>query len=218
MFDLLATVDVAAVVAGFVLGVQHGLGPDHCAALATLLWDERSVARTIQKSVHFGLGHAVTLGLFTLGAAVLGATIPEAFERLAEVLGGLLLIALGARVLRHGAGLPPHDGAPHDPPHRHGPRVGLAGAAFALSGVRGLLLSLPGLLLASRAWPGVVLFVLAFGLGVTLSMTTFGLVMSYLTAKGRRRFPLRPGSAWPSRLLGGSTVALGLTWISLSVA
>lgn len=191
---------LAAALAGIAFGAAHGLGPDHCAALATLLAREGGAPRALGVSLRFAAGHALVLAALALPAALAGVLIPESWERGAEVGGGALLVLLGVVALRRLRAHAPHD---HDHAHPHG--ATLVGGALAISGVRGLVLALPPLLAAGSSIVPAVVYVGAFGLGIAAAMTAFGLVV----VAGRR-------AVGHHRLAGAAglvSVALGLWWV-----
>jgi nickel/cobalt transporter (NicO) family protein len=214
----------AAALVGIVYGAAHGLGPDHLAALATLM-NGADRGRALRACVRFGVGHAVVLGALGALAATTGWLVPEAWEQAAEAAGGALLVVLGAiallRVLplivhRHAH---VHDDAndPHehwhvhlgDPVrHRHG-HPAMVGGALALSGVRALAIAVSPLLLAGRSLASALAFLLAFGLGVIASMLAFGLVFQV----GRRYL----GGHVTAVGVGGASVVVGGWWIWASL-
>src|SRR5215213_8320725 len=123
--------------------------------------DERRRTHPMRVALGFALGHAVLLILASAVVIVLGWQIPVLLERTGEVVGGVLLIALGAFSLwvafsqqlyghthTHG-----HSGHTHW--HLHlGPRSshgagghshvpGILGAVFAVSGLRALTMMAP---------------------------------------------------------------------------
>jgi len=198
---------LAAALAGLIMGFKHGLGPDHCAALASLLiGDPSDRRRAFFISLRFGLGHAFVLAFFVSGTTLVGAAIPESFERVAEMFGGLLLFGMGVVVLRRGTlHAPISDAAPR------ATRATLIGGAFALSGVRGLLLSLPALLLARHDWAGIAGYVLMFGAGVTTAMVGVGLAFGWARRAGEHFGGL--GARLTSTLVGGFAALLGLFWV-----
>ena len=122
---------------GFLLGMKHALESDHLAAVATLATGQHSLPATIRQGVAWGVGHTVTL--IAVGAIVLmlGATVPENFERTLELCVGLMLVGLGADVIRRLARGRIHfhvhrhrSGATHIHAHSHADRS-LHGAAAA---------------------------------------------------------------------------------------
>lgn len=196
-------------------GFLHGLGPDHCAAVATLgssakaAGDRRAALRV---ALRFALGHAAVLGVLAAACLVLGVGLSETFERWAEVLGGvvLLAVALGALFfpgsLSHGH---PHFSA-HADDHRH-IRVGTAaGALMAISGARGLLLALPPLVIGGSLHAAAWTYLPGFALGVMISMGGFGWLWSAGTARLNEQ-----ASAWAHRGVAVASAALGVYWIGI---
>jgi nickel/cobalt transporter (NicO) family protein len=220
------------------LGFFHGLGADHLMAIATLSvrppGDGERRTHPVRVAVGFALGHALLLLLGSAAVVLLGWQIPALIERTGEVVGGILLIALGAFSLwvafsrrlyghSHTHGHPPHT---HwhlhlGPPSRHGSGShshvpGILGAVFAVSGLRALVMMAP--FGGSEATPGVaasivtLLFLTAvFAVGIVISMSLFGVVLSRVL-----------GSAWLVRHVGRgaailtalASMALGIYWIA----
>jgi ABC-type nickel/cobalt efflux system permease component RcnA len=123
------------------LGLRHASDPDHLAAVSTLIASEPEdgTRRAGRLGLAWGLGHATTLALFGLPIVLFNAYLPDAAQRAAEGLVGLVIMFLAGRLLvrwrrgrfhahphRHGdtehRHLHPHDhqGARHD--HLHGAR------------------------------------------------------------------------------------------------
>jgi len=218
------------------LGCLHGLGADHLMAIAALSVDGKTGLserrHPVRVAFAFALGHAVLLAAGAAVVLLLGWQIPVLVERTGEVVGGLLLIALGAFTLWVTAGrrLYGHSHAHGDPPHSHwhlhlgDPRrhpspalhshvPGVLGAVFAVSGLRALTMMVPvndagGDLAASVA--SLLYFVGVFAVGILLSMSLFGIVLSRVL-----------GSVWVARRVGQgagivtaiASIGLGLYWI-----
>lgn len=85
---------------GLLLGMKHATETDHLAAVATLVTQESSPRSALRLGALWGLGHTLTLFLFGAIALVLGKTIAPRLEQSLEFCVGLMLIALGADVLR----------------------------------------------------------------------------------------------------------------------
>lgn len=182
---------------GLAYGVLHGLGPDHLAALASLVVNSKGIRRALSVSLSFGLAHAICLGSLACVAGISGWLLPPALQRGAEILGGGLLVGLGFVVAVRATSRPA--------------RVGTAsalGGLFALSGARGLILALPPLLLAGRGIAHAMAYVLAFGVGVAASMVAFGLTFCALLKKCHGR-----AGGWASRAVGLVSIGLGLWWM-----
>ena len=195
-------------------GLLHGLGPDHCAAIATLgaSGDRR---KSLRAALSFAWGHTLVLGALAAACLVLGVGLSEAFERWAERLGGFVLVGLAVAALlfpgtlQHGhPTLPPHG---HDHRHRASRLGGVAGALMAVSGVRALALALPPLLVGGALHLSGLLYLPAFGAGVFIAMA----VMGTLVSSGARRLSPR-GAAWLQRAVALSSGALGVAWIALA--
>ena len=84
------------------LGFLHGLGADHLMAIAALSVDGRVVspsdrrARALSVAVRFACGHALLLSVGAGLIVLVGWSIPVVVERGGEMLGGALLVGMGA--------------------------------------------------------------------------------------------------------------------------
>jgi len=101
------------------LGLRHATDPDHLTAVSTLVMSDArdGVRRAARLGLAWGLGHATTLVVFGLPVVLFRRFLPEAVQEAAEVAVGLVIIALGARLLVRW-----HRGYLHGHPHRHGSR------------------------------------------------------------------------------------------------
>jgi hypothetical protein len=203
-----------AFVVGLGQGLLHAVGPDHCAAMATLgtLGGGRRRAALLT-ALRFALGHAAMLGGVASVCLLAGVGLSEAFERWAEVFGGGVLIALAVTALlfpnslHHGhPHLPGHHNEPHSHVHEHVSTA--AGALMAVSGVRSLLLALPPLLVGGSMSTAGWTYLPGFALGILVGMGAVGL----LFAEGISRMSARL-SAWLQRVVAVGSGALGLFWI-----
>ncbi|HHH47070.1 MAG TPA: urease accessory protein [Thiotrichales bacterium] len=124
---------------GFFIGMRHALEADHVAAVASLATGARSVGETVRQGAAWGLGHTLTLFLFGSVVLLMDTVIPERVADGLEFAVGLMLVVLGADVLRrlkkqrvhfhvhrHADGVAhfhahSHAGeqGPHDPDHHH---------------------------------------------------------------------------------------------------
>ena len=214
------------------LGFLHGLGADHLMAIATLAVPRdgtvASANAPFRVALRFAMGHALVL-LFGAGAVLLlGWQIPELVERAGEMLGGILLIVMGAftlwvvtadRLYGHSHVTPAWTGfhvhfgqrERHPAPQAHSGGAGLLGAVFAVSGLRALTLLAPELQGAAGSVATLLYLVAVFAVGILLSMSLFGIVLTRLL-----------GSAWMARAIGTGAAAvtaigsigLGLYWIA----
>src|SRR3954471_6481865 len=180
----------------------------------------------------FALGHALLLLVGSVAVVLLGWQIPVLLERTGEVVGGVLLIGLGAFSLwvAFSQQLYGHSHAHGDPRHAHwhvhlGRKSrhaagdhshvpGVLGAVFAVSGLRALTMMAPfgdrvtGSLAASVF---TLLYLIAvFAVGIVISMSLFGVVLSRVL-----------GSVWLAKHVGRgaavltalASIGLGLYWI-----
>ena len=91
---------LSILVVGFLLGMQHATEADHLAAVATLATRAATLSQTLRQGVAWGIGHTLTLMLFGGAVFLLGQAISPNLEQALETAVGLMLIVLGADVLR----------------------------------------------------------------------------------------------------------------------
>jgi nickel/cobalt transporter (NicO) family protein len=223
------------VISALFLGFVHGLGTDHLMAIAALSVGgaERSVrarqTRAMGVALRFAAGHALLLGCGAAAFMAIGWSIPVAFERGGERLGGLLLVLMGAAGLwalvsgrlyghthPHGHDTHRHwhlhvgarDRHPSTGRHSHLPM--LIGAAFALSSLRALATLAPFGAGASNApVPVLVLLIVVFAVGILVSMSLFGVALArVLSMRAIERVGRATGA-----FVGVSSVVLGVAWI-----
>lgn len=187
---------------GFVLGMRHALEADHAAAVASLALRSRSVSHTIRQGLAWGIGHTLTLLFFSSVVLILGLVIPEQFAEGLEFAVGIMLIGLGVDVLRRmwkdriHFHLHQHpDTRPHFHAHTHQAnenhavstehththptgfpyRALLVGLMHGMAGSAALIvLTLQTVISPVEA----VSYILMFGLGSTLGMGMFSMVMA----------------------------------------
>jgi nickel/cobalt transporter (NicO) family protein len=217
------------------LGFLHGLGADHLMAIATLAvrtdGSPGAVRREpIRVAVRFALGHAMVLLVGAGGVLLLGWQIPELVERTGEIVGGVLLILMGAFTLwvvaaerlyghTHRGGWlnwHVHFGRRdrHPAPPAHSSRAGLLGAVFAVSGLRALTLLAPGLSPAGATASLLTLLYLVgvFAVGILLSMSLFGIVLSRMLGSQVMAAAVGRGAALVTAV---ASIALGVYWVSV---
>lgn len=116
---------------GFVLGLKHALDPDHVVAVSTMVSEHRTLTRSSLLGAVWGVGH--TISLLVVGLLVIGLrlTIPDRVAMSLEFAVAVMLIILGANLLRKSLRFDIHthahahasDGAhqPHAHLHVHAP-------------------------------------------------------------------------------------------------
>ena len=217
------------------LGCLHGLGADHLMAIATLSAGraphERPYSRTFGVAVRFALGHALLLAIGTTLVLIVGWNIPVIVERAGEVLGGLILIGLGAIGLwlggtrrlyvhthahAHGAGEPEHSHwhvhlgreHRHPVPAGHSAVPSILGGVFAISGLRALTLLAP-FETVSTSLLSLLALVLVFAVGILLSMSVFGILLARAMKSPRVTARVAETAAMTTAV---ASIALGLYW------
>jgi nickel/cobalt exporter len=223
-------------VSALVLGFLHGLGADHLMAIAALSVAPAGHTPALQRThalgiaVRFAIGHALLLAIGAGALVMLGWSLPLVVERGGEMLGGTLLIVLGAIGLwgalsgkvyghRHGDTVSPlspkwhlHIGrADHHPlPASHSHLPTIIGAAFAVSSLRALTLLAPfGEGVAASPLPTLLMLIGVFGLGILISMSLFGIAFArVMSAAVAARLGQVAGLSMAS-----ASIALGVYWI-----
>ena len=208
---------------GFLIGMRHALEADHVAAVATLASRSSSLRQSLRLGAIWGLGHSATL--FAVGGAVLlaDAVVSTEVARWLEGLVGVMLIFLGADVIRrmlrdrvhfhfhrHGSVLHFHahshrDGRQHDnSAHEHEHLRGLTGRALVVGLIHGLAGTAALVLLTLEAmesfWMGFVYLAL-FGAGSILGMAVLSCIIA---------LPLRLAAGRVTWAYHGLTAVLGL--------
>ena len=89
------------VLVAILLGLRHATDPDHLTAVSTLIASERDRAarRAATLGLAWGMGHAATLFVFGLPIILFRSYLPEPVQQGAEVLIGVVIMALAVRLL-----------------------------------------------------------------------------------------------------------------------
>jgi hypothetical protein len=91
---------ISVLLVGLLIGMKHALEADHIAAVASLATRSRSLMETMRVGVAWGLGHTLTLVLCGSLVLVLQTVVPERLAQILEFAVGVMLVILGADVLR----------------------------------------------------------------------------------------------------------------------
>ncbi|MGZ4383179.1 MAG: hypothetical protein ACXVZO_01940 [Gaiellaceae bacterium] len=177
-----------ALLVSLLLGLRHASDPDHLAAVGSLSAAEHGSGAG-RLGLAWGAGHATTLLAFGLPVVLWRGYLPEQVRRLAEVVIGLVIIALALRLLLH-----------HHPHRRVRSRwqafgIGLVHGTGGSAGVSVLLLS------TISEQTVAVLAMLLFAAGTAVSMA----LVSSILGRTIVRIPfglLRPGMGSLSLLFG----------------
>lgn len=223
-----AVVPLAASAA--VLGVSHGLEPDHAAGVLSLSTDAGGMGRSALIGAAFAAGHVLLVGLWLLVArSVLSVpAVADAMDAVGTVVVGVVLLGLSAVLAysglrsmvhthrhRHGAGEPAHTHAHvhlpgplagrlggHD--HGHSVRsylaVGTVGALFTLSPPVSMLAFL-AVVVPNAAPPTLAVVVAAYAAAIVGTMAAVGGGVGGL---------VRPLRARSRRMVGAVHLAAGI--------
>jgi len=224
---------------GLLFGMKHAMEADHVAAVASLATRSSSPAEAARFGIAWGLGHTITLFVFGSAVLLLGLTIPATMAHGLELAVGVMLVLLGADVVRrmwkqglhihphkHGSErhLHLHDHAPakaavpHAPvphahvPHAHTHKRTLPMRALCVGLVHGMAGSAALVLLTLGTIESVwlgVAYIALFGLG------SIGGMMALSFAIG---LPLRLTAHKLGSLYSGLTAAIGLLTIFLGAS
>lgn len=88
---------LAALAAGGLLGIRHAVETDHVAAVAALV--DRDHDRPGLVGASWGVGHSIPVAAVGLAFLVLGVSFPEVVFTVVEAVVGVVLVALGVRLL-----------------------------------------------------------------------------------------------------------------------
>jgi len=209
----------------FLLGLAHALEPDHVAAVSTFISRYPGRRRAVRFCVRWGIGHMIPLLACLVGAGLVGTALPAGSASYAERGVGLMLIGLGAWLVRdvwsgrvhlhaheHGGVRHVHLHAHvHTPAHDHGHArtVVAVGIMHGLAGSASVLV-LAAVSMGSSVWLGAA-YVLTFSCGVIVAMALYGVSTGAVLERFARA---RPGWLRLTQLAaGGFSVLLGAVWV-----
>ena len=220
----------------FFIGMRHALEADHVAAVATIT-DKSNTQSAINIGLVWGFGHTLTLFLF--GGVVLwtDSLVPENVAQFLEFAVGVMLLVLGADVLRrlvrdkihyhfheHKTGTEnknqqrhlhahSHKGEKqHQTVHQHEHPKALSLRILLIGMMHGMAGSAALILLVLETihnpWLGM-LYILLFGIGTMIGMAVVTVVISYPLRKASEN-----GMTW---LHNGLQLFIGVITIGLGV-
>ena len=219
---------------GLLLGIKHATEADHLAAVATLASGKNSLAQTMRLGVAWGVGHTLMLMLFGGLVLWLGTRIPSYLEQALEMAVAVMLVVLGADVLRrlvrqrihfhvhrHGSGvrhIHAHSHADarakngyrsnhlhrHEMDHTPPLRALAVGMMHGMAGSAALIALSLGTV---SSWAMGLLYIVVFGLGSIIGMALLSLFITLpLRWSALNYGALHKGM---SGLIGGFSCALG---------
>lgn len=89
----------SALALAVIVGMHHALETDHVAAVSSLISGKSKTSDMVKHGLTWGLGHTLTLFLFTGAALILGSQLSEQISGTLETAVGFMLIGLGLHVL-----------------------------------------------------------------------------------------------------------------------
>jgi len=215
--------------AGFLIGMKHALEADHVAAVASLATGARSARETLRLGFIWAIGHSVTI--FAVGATVMAleTAVPDRLAVTLELAVGVMLVVLGADVLRriirervhfhnhrHGAethfhahshaGEGRHSDSLHAHTHGLGGRTLLVGIVHGLAGSAVLVLLT---LTTLSSWVSGLGYMALFGAGSILGMAVLS---------GALAVPLRLTARRMTWAYNGLATVVGLFTMGLGAA
>ncbi len=212
---------------GFVIGLAHALDADHVAAVATMMRRGDGPRGVMARGAAWGLGHTLALFLICSAVVLFGLVISDTVAAALELAVGVMIVALGLRVLwklrreRVHIHVHEHDGVRHIHAHSHAgdPERHDASAHAHEHGARALLPVLGvGLLHGAAGSAGLLVLVVAAAQSVEEALGAFALFgvgsmigMTLLTAAAS--YPLGwidRGSAWMRATLAIAVGGLAL--------
>ena len=226
---------ISILLLGFLLGMRHAVEADHIAAVASLTASTNSIRKSIQQGVAWGVGHTLTLFLFGSIVLFVANIVPEQIVSKIELVVGVMLIILGADVLRrviaervhfhththsqhednnnthfhahsHKGEKRQQHNATH---HQHAHTQGFPVRALLVGLMHGMAGSAALILLTlqtlSSPWLGLV-YIAIFGIGSIAGMGLFSLVIAVPLRAARRMTWLYNGL---QAIIGIFTIGLG---------
>ena len=216
------------------LGVLHALEIDHMLAVTTFVSRRPALATAARFGARWGLGHSVAVLLAGSLILVLDLRWPERWDAWAEAAVGVMLVGLGAWAILSARKLHLHDAAAHGdhahlhvhrgatlehahphhgvqgsgPGHDHG-GITLVGFLHGLAGTSAVVALVP-VTLIDRTGTGFG-YLVAFGVGLTVSMTVFALVAAFAMRQAEARSLI-----WGRRAamaVGVAGIVAGFVWV-----
>jgi hypothetical protein len=167
---------------GFVLGLRHAMEADHLAAISTIVTKRNSLLSTSLIGAFWGLGHTLALLIAGVGVLLLRYQLTDRMAHVAELGVGIMLVLLGADVLRtlvRGGASHTHEHSTVAP-HSHADGWGIS-RPLLVGMVHGLAGSAPLLLLTLTVMPSPLAafsYISVFGVGSMMGMTIMSLLVS----------------------------------------
>jgi high-affinity nickel permease len=179
----MTAVSVDSLVAlGFVLGLRHATEADHLAAISTIVTERRSLLSSLVVGGSWGVGHTLALLVAGVGVLLLRYQMTDRLAHGLELGVGLMLVLLGANVLRTLVDRGASHGHDHTTVATHSHSDAWLVARPLLVGmVHGLAGSAPLLLLTLTAASSPLAafsYIAVFGVGSMMGMAIMSVLLS----------------------------------------
>lgn len=217
---------------GFFIGIAHALDADHMTAVASMMERGESRRSLIARGAVWGAGHTLSLFLICAVVVLAGLTISGRVEAALEMVVGVMIAALGLRVLwrlrrdrvhvhvhshgdkrhihvhSHAEDTVPHAASVHDHAHParargHAATLGV-GILHGAAGSAGLLVLTVA---ATDSVPQALAYFAVFGAGTMIGMTLFSAAISYPLQRAHS------GAVWMRQgvnaVIGGAALLVG---------
>ena len=166
---------------GFILGLRHATEADHLAAISTIVTERRSLLSSSLVGAFWGLGHTLALLIAGVGVLLLRYQMTDRMAHAFELCVGIMLVILGANVLRTLV----HRGTSHRHPHttvasHSHSEAWLVARPLLVGMVHGLAGSAPLLLLTLTVVSSPLAafsYIGVFGVGSMMGMSIMSLVL-----------------------------------------
>ena len=166
---------------GFILGLRHATEADHLAAISTIVTERRSLLSSSLVGAFWGLGHTLALLIAGVGVLLLRYQMTDRMAHAFELCVGIMLVILGANVLRTLV----HRSTSHRHPHttvasHSHSQAWLVARPLLVGMVHGLAGSAPLLLLTLTVVSSPLAafsYIGVFGVGSMMGMSIMSLVL-----------------------------------------
>lgn len=220
---------ISILVIGFLIGLQHALEADHVAAVASMASRSQSIGKTMRRGAIWGVGH--TIALLVVGSVVIlmDKAVPDTAAHWLEFAVGVMLVILGADVLRRlikdrvhfhfhkHKNSQPHlhahshrgDGQHQESAHSHRHTKGMSAKVLAIGIMHGLAGSAALILLIAGTIESPLLglfYIILFGFGSIVGMATLSVVIA---------IPLKYSANSMTWAYNGLQMTIGIATISL---
>lgn len=159
---------------GLGFGILHAFDPDHLAAVGGMAAGSKSNMKPWQFALHWSIGHGGILFIVAMLVFIAGMAIPEQLSHAAEQFVAFMLMGIGVwgfiKIYRANAYQQATQGAEVSPATHNG--AWLVGVIHGTAGSAPLLTLIP---ITQIKEPTIgLVYVLLFGVGVSLAMTSVG--------------------------------------------